>query len=209
MAVAEAGVEGAPTGGAAGGAAEAGVIFVLEKASLEVAKVGKGGAVEAGVNLVLEKALLEGAKVGKVSPLRASYRRRAFGDDSSFRNPASPPFIPLPSPPLNPPLPPLSPQLLPPLRPLPCRPQAFLRKHGKDPALYRPDICHQALLAILDSPLNKAGRLKALYVATTRNTLIQVNPHIRIPRTFRRFCGLMGGWEEEGRGGGWVGGQGR
>ncbi|CAI5951162.1 unnamed protein product [Closterium sp. NIES-64] len=68
---------------------------------------------------------------------------------------------------------------------------SFLRKHGKDPALYRPDICHQALLAILDSPLNKAGRLKALYVATTRNTLVQVNPHIRIPRTFRRFCGLM------------------
>ncbi|CAI5953202.1 unnamed protein product [Closterium sp. NIES-65] len=68
---------------------------------------------------------------------------------------------------------------------------SFLRKHGKDPALYRPDICHQALLAILDSPLNKAGKLKALYVATTRNTLVQVNPHIRIPRTFRRFCGLM------------------
>lgn len=37
----------------------------------------------------------------------------------------------------------------------------FLRKHGKDPALYRPDIAHQALLAILDSPLAKSGRLKA------------------------------------------------
>lgn len=36
----------------------------------------------------------------------------------------------------------------------------FLRKHGKDPALYRPDIAHQALLAILDSPLAKSGRLK-------------------------------------------------
>eukprot|EP00897_Mesotaenium_endlicherianum_P010381 jgi/Mesen1/9371/ME000610S08689 len=67
----------------------------------------------------------------------------------------------------------------------------FLRKHKRDPALYRPDIVHQALLAILDSPLNKAGRLKALYVATDKNVLIQVNPHIRIPRTFRRFCGLM------------------
>ncbi|KAI7836671.1 hypothetical protein COHA_009447 [Chlorella ohadii] len=52
----------------------------------------------------------------------------------------------------------------------------FLRRHGKDPALYRPDICHQALLAILDSPLNKAGRLKALYVHTGKNVLIQVNP---------------------------------
>lgn len=35
---------------------------------------------------------------------------------------------------------------------------SFLKKHKKDPALYRPDICHQAMLAILDSPLNKAGR---------------------------------------------------
>ena len=36
----------------------------------------------------------------------------------------------------------------------------FLRRHDKDPALWRPDICHQALLAILDSPLAKSGRLK-------------------------------------------------
>ena len=36
----------------------------------------------------------------------------------------------------------------------------FLRKHNKDPAQHRPDICHQALLAILDSPLNKSGHLK-------------------------------------------------
>ena len=28
----------------------------------------------------------------------------------------------------------------------------FLRRHGKDPANYRPDIVHQELLAILDSP---------------------------------------------------------
>eukprot|EP00245_Coleochaete_scutata_P016811 TRINITY_DN8004_c0_g1_i1.p1 TRINITY_DN8004_c0_g1~~TRINITY_DN8004_c0_g1_i1.p1 ORF type:complete len:257 (+),score=32.57 TRINITY_DN8004_c0_g1_i1:64-771(+) len=67
----------------------------------------------------------------------------------------------------------------------------FLRKHKRDPALYRPDILHQSLLAILDSPLNKAGRLKALYVVTEKNVLIQVNPQVRIPRTFRRFCGLM------------------
>lgn len=68
----------------------------------------------------------------------------------------------------------------------------FLRKHGRDPALYRPDILHQELLAILDSPLNKAGRVRAIFVATEKNVLIQVNPHLRIPRTFRRFCGLMG-----------------
>lgn len=67
----------------------------------------------------------------------------------------------------------------------------FLRRHGKDPALHRPDICHQALLTILDSPLNKAGKLKALYVHTAKNVLIQINPQVRLPRTFRRFCGLM------------------
>jgi rRNA small subunit pseudouridine methyltransferase Nep1 len=37
----------------------------------------------------------------------------------------------------------------------------------------------QALLAILDSPLNKAGKLKALYVHTNKNVLIQVNPQAR------------------------------
>lgn len=67
----------------------------------------------------------------------------------------------------------------------------FLRKHKREPSLFRPDIVHQALLAILDSPLNKAGRLKGLYVLTDKKVLIQVNPHIRIPRTFKRFCGLM------------------
>lgn len=36
----------------------------------------------------------------------------------------------------------------------------YLAKHKKDAALYRPDICHQALLMILDSPLNKAGKVK-------------------------------------------------
>ena len=44
---------------------------------------------------------------------------------------------------------------------------------------------------ILDSPLNKAGRLKALYVRTARNALVQVNPKVRLPRTFKRFSGLM------------------
>ena len=37
----------------------------------------------------------------------------------------------------------------------------------------------QALLTILDSPLNKAGKLKALYVHTAKNVLIQVNPQVR------------------------------
>ena len=66
----------------------------------------------------------------------------------------------------------------------------FLRKHKRDPADARPDILHQCMLILLDSPLNKAGLLK-LFVRTERGVLIEVSPQIRIPRTFRRFCGLM------------------
>lgn len=64
------------------------------------------------------------------------------------------------------------------------------KKSGKDPADLRPDIVHQELLALLDSPLNKAGRLQ-VYIHTQRNVLIEVSPQIRIPRTFKRFSGLM------------------
>lgn len=44
---------------------------------------------------------------------------------------------------------------------------------------------------LLDSPLNRAGLLQ-VYIHTQRNVLIEVNPQTRIPRTFPRFCGLMG-----------------
>jgi len=64
------------------------------------------------------------------------------------------------------------------------------KKLRKDPNSFRPDILHQEMLALLDSPLNKAGLLK-IYIATTKNVLIEVNPSIRIPRTFKRFAGLM------------------
>ena len=49
----------------------------------------------------------------------------------------------------------------------------------------------QCLLMLMDSPLNKAGLLQ-VYVHTEKNVLIEINPHTRIPRTFDRFCGLMG-----------------
>ncbi|CAN8254357.1 unnamed protein product [Cochlearia groenlandica] len=67
----------------------------------------------------------------------------------------------------------------------------FLRKNNRNPADYRPDITHQALLMILDSPVNKAGRLKAVYVRTEKGVLLEVKPHVRIPRTFKRFAGIM------------------
>lgn len=64
------------------------------------------------------------------------------------------------------------------------------RKAKKDPASCRPDICHQELLALIDSPLNKAGCLQ-VYMRTNKGVLIEVSPNIRVPRTFKRFCGLM------------------
>lgn len=64
------------------------------------------------------------------------------------------------------------------------------KKLRKDPNDYRPDILHQEMLALLDSPLNKAGLLK-IYIQTKKRVLIDVNPSIRIPRTYKRFAGLM------------------
>ncbi|CAO3634496.1 unnamed protein product [Cunninghamella echinulata] len=61
---------------------------------------------------------------------------------------------------------------------------------GRETYEARPDITHQCLLTLLDSPLNKAGLLQ-VFIHTQKNVLIEVNPHIRIPRTFKRFAGLM------------------
>jgi len=49
----------------------------------------------------------------------------------------------------------------------------------------------QSLLSILDSPLNKAGRLRNVYIRTEKGVLIEVKPFVRIPRTFKRFAGVM------------------
>lgn len=64
------------------------------------------------------------------------------------------------------------------------------KKLRKDPNEFRPDILHQEMLALLDSPLNKAGLLK-VYVQTKKRVLIDVHPSIRVPRTYKRFAGLM------------------
>jgi len=71
--------------------------------------------------------------------------------------------------------------------------QAMMKKSGKNPADYRPDILHQELLALLDSPLNKVGKLK-VYIRSSSNVLIEVNAKCRIPRTYKRFAGLMGAY---------------
>ena len=55
---------------------------------------------------------------------------------------------------------------------------------------FRPDIIHQCLLNLFDSPLNKVGLLQ-VYIHTTKNILIEINPKTRMPRTFKRFSGLF------------------
>jgi len=65
-----------------------------------------------------------------------------------------------------------------------------LKKLNRDPATCRPDITHQCLLMLLDSPLNRAGLLQ-VYIHTQKNVLIEIDPQTRIPRTFKRFAGLM------------------
>ena len=68
----------------------------------------------------------------------------------------------------------------------------FLRRHGKDPADYRPDIIHQdVLLAVLDS-LNKAGRVKAIFVHTQKNVLFKVSPSAEDVQA----CGVWCSWIE-------------
>ena len=55
---------------------------------------------------------------------------------------------------------------------------------------FRPDIIHQCLLNLFDSPLNKVGLLQ-VYIHTNKNALIEINPKTRIPRTFKRFSGIF------------------
>ena len=64
------------------------------------------------------------------------------------------------------------------------------KKLNRDPNDFRPDILHQELLALMDSPLNKAGLLQ-VYISTQKNVLIEVNPACRVPRTYKRFAGLF------------------
>lgn len=54
----------------------------------------------------------------------------------------------------------------------------------------RPDIVHFCLLLSLDSPVNKRGALRVI-IHTLDDKIIYVNPKLRLPRTYGRFCGLM------------------
>ncbi len=43
----------------------------------------------------------------------------------------------------------------------------ILRKHGRDLTSARPDITHQCLLMLMDSPLNRAGMLQVLLLSSS------------------------------------------
>ncbi|CAL1278277.1 unnamed protein product [Larinioides sclopetarius] len=49
----------------------------------------------------------------------------------------------------------------------------------------------KCLLMLFDSPLNRAGLLQVYIHTEKNNTLIEINPQTRIPRTFKRFAALM------------------
>lgn len=61
---------------------------------------------------------------------------------------------------------------------------------GKRLEDYRPDVLHQSMIMLLDSPLNQAGLLQ-IYIRTQKNALIEVSPMLRVPRTFKTFSALM------------------
>jgi len=68
---------------------------------------------------------------------------------------------------------------------------SLIKRSGREESACRPDILHQCLLMLCDSPLNKAGKLQVL-IHSRQGALIRVDPTVRIPRTFRRFSFLMG-----------------
>jgi rRNA small subunit pseudouridine methyltransferase Nep1 len=68
--------------------------------------------------------------------------------------------------------------------------QRTIKSMGKKYEDFRPDITHQCLLALMDSPLNKAGKLQ-IFIRTDKNALIEINPRMRVPRTYKRFAGLF------------------
>jgi len=54
----------------------------------------------------------------------------------------------------------------------------------------RPDIVHFTLLEALGTPLNMEGLLR-VYVHTQGGYVIDVDPQVRLPRSYPRFVGLM------------------
>lgn len=54
----------------------------------------------------------------------------------------------------------------------------------------RPDIVHNTLLQVLETPLNWEGQLSVL-VHTQDDYVIRINPKVRLPKNYIRFTGLI------------------
>lgn len=54
---------------------------------------------------------------------------------------------------------------------------------------YTLDFMHYRML--MSWLMSFCRHMQGLYVHTAKNVLIQINPQVRLPRTFKRFCGLM------------------
>jgi len=54
----------------------------------------------------------------------------------------------------------------------------------------RPDIIHNTLLQVLETPLNWEGQLRVL-VHTQEDQIITINPKVRLPKNYVRFVGLI------------------
>ena len=54
----------------------------------------------------------------------------------------------------------------------------------------RPDIVHNTLLQILETPLNWEGHLRT-FIHTQDDYVISINPKVRLPKNYLRFVGLV------------------
>nr|CCC92257.1 conserved hypothetical protein [Trypanosoma congolense IL3000] len=70
------------------------------------------------------------------------------------------------------------------------RHRAHHSRNKQDPAEWRPDVVHQALLHLMDSPLNRAGMLQ-VFLRTKKGVVIAVDPRLRVPRHMRLFEKMM------------------
>ena len=70
--------------------------------------------------------------------------------------------------------------------------QRLARKRYRLPVekMGRPDIVHNTLLQILETPLNWENRLR-VFVHTQDDYVISINPKIRLPKNYLRFIGLI------------------
>lgn len=67
---------------------------------------------------------------------------------------------------------------------------ARLRRDFPVERMGRPDIVHNVLLQVLETPLNWEGHLRT-FVHTQEDHVISIDPKVRLPRNYTRFVGLV------------------